>query len=169
MFKPLQGASGTLVQPLGSADNIMYVDPQLIAYVYAGLGAGDGNHTFLLIEQAGIAEAVKVMDFGPYALIVERGKDGSQPRNFIPGATIRYILTTEAVQGIVYDYVTSLGLDAVTTFDINAPHVVTKLGNQVTLDIKSPNISSPDGSIDVTGTGLDIGVSIQRGAFGCCD
>jgi hypothetical protein len=167
MFKPLQGVHGTLETALGQADNVMYVDAQLVADLTARMGIG--NYTYLLIEQMDTAEAVLVSGFTSYGVLIERGKDGSVPITFLPGATIKYVLTSEAVGGMVSDYVNSLGLDAVTTFTINAPHTVDKMGNEVTIDIKPPNISSPDGSIDVTGSGLDIGVSVQRGAFGCCD
>lgn len=169
MFKPLQGVSGTLVQPAGAGDNIMYVDAQLAAWISAGLTPGAGNHTYLLIEQTGMSEAVKVMDFTPFALLVERGKDGSSPKTFLEGATLKYILTAEAVGELVVEAINALPPEAVLQFSINAPHSVERVDEQVTINIQPPNITSPDGTIDVTGSGLDIGISIQRGAFGCCD
>lgn len=170
MFKPVQGATGLLAQAVGVLDTVLYVNADLGNKLAVALGTGLGNFTYVLVSELGVVEAMKVTAADIYGLTVERAKDGSVARPFSVGAVVEYALVSEAVLDMINDRLQSLGDVNTLTFEINAPHTVVKDDTGlVTIDIKPMTITSPDGTIDVTGDGDSLGIAVKRGAFGCCD
>lgn len=167
MFKPVQGATGELAQAASALDVILYVNADLANKLTTALSGG--HHTYVLIEEVGSVEAVKVTAADLFGLTVERAQDGSTAKAFSAGATVEYALVSAAVADLVDDRLAELGIEGTLNFVINEPHAVDKVDDLVTITIQPMTITSPNGTIDVTGEGFTLGLDVERGAFGCCD
>lgn len=168
MFRPAHTAVGSLLSSLGSSSNVMQPDTALFVAVSTAIIA-PGDTTYLQIGEAPWTEVVRVTAFNAGILTIVRGIDGTLPGAFPAGTPVRYILAAEAVEAMIQAAIAALALPGSLTFQINAPNAVDVVGNNVIFAIAPANITSPDGSVDVTGSGNSIGVSVARGAFGCCE
>lgn len=167
MFKPVQGAVGELAQILGAADLVAYVNVDFANKIMTAIAGG--HHTYVIVSELGLVEAMKVTSADLFGLVIERAKDGTTAQVFNAGATIEYVLTSEAVLDIVNARLAEIAIEDTLTFSINAPHAVVRTGLNVDITVQPTAITSPNNTIDVTGSGFEIGVDVERGAFGCCD
>jgi hypothetical protein len=151
-----------------SADNSIEPDSFLFGQVSAALFT-PGDVTYLAIGEAPSMEIVRVTGYTPGFLLVTRGVDGTTARAFPAGTPVRYIMPAQAVLDMIQDAIAVLPLPSNLTFSINAPNAVQQMGNNVDIVIAPTSVTSPDGSVDVTGGGFAVGVAVARGAFGCCD
>lgn len=167
MFKPALAATGELQAPIGVADTVLYVDIALANAVMTAIGLTD--FTYLILEEAGKVEAVKVTAAELSFLTVERAKEGTTAQVFAAGATLRYELISEVVSDLVDARLAALGIEDTLTFTINSPHTVVRELNEVGITIVPLTLTSEDGTIDITGESPNLDIAVQRGAFGCCD
>lgn len=168
MFRPAHAAVGTLTTSLGASGNVMVPDAQLFAAVSAAI-INVGDTTYLQVGEAPWVEIVRVDGFNAGVFLITRAIDGTLLSAFPAGTPVRYVMAAEAVSVMIQDVVDLLALPANLVFAINAPNSVSVAGSNVNINIVPTSVTSPDGTIDVTGSGSAIGVSVVRGAFGCCD
>jgi urease gamma subunit len=167
MFKPVQGAAGELAQVASTADLVIYVNSDLASKITTALAGV--HHTYIVVSEVGVVEAMKVTSADLFGLVVERAKDGTTAKTFNAGATVEYALTSDAVLDIVNERLAEIGVEDTLTFSINLPHAVERTGDNVDITIQPMTLTSPNSTIDITGSGFDIGLDVERGAFGCCD
>ena len=165
MYKPMHGAKGTLAAALSNVSIVMQVDENLYAKLEGFIGAED--FSYLAIDDGVNIEVVQVNGQVDGVVNIERAKDGTTGTTFGVGASVYYILTSEAVQFLVDNTIESEGFGEF-TFSINEPHTVENDDGVVTINIVKPELSSEDLTIDVTSLDYGYNVAVRRGAFGCC-
>lgn len=168
MFRPAHQAVGYIAWPIGASDSQLTVDAAMYGQVIAAIQS-PGDSTYLAINGSGLVEVIRVVGWNAGTLTIERGIDNTLPSAFPMGTPIRYILAAAAAQDMVNEAIAGIVTPVNYTFNINAPNTVDVVGNNVNISIPPTNIMSPDGTIDVTGSGTSIGVAVVRGAFGCCE
>lgn len=100
-MKILYGLQAKLSAPLAASDVVLPVCPEVAVWIHQQLGTSD--HAWIVIRDTVGAEVVRLSVFGG-VLSIERGRDGTQPRNFPPGACVSGEMTGAAVKDLLCHY-----------------------------------------------------------------
>ena len=161
----MHGAKGTLAAALSNVSIVMQVDENLYAKLEGFIGAED--FSYLAIDDGVNIEVVQVNGQVDGVVNIERAKDGTTGTTFGVGASVYYILTSEAVQFLIDNTIDSEGFGEF-TFNINEPHTVVNKDGVVTINIEMLSIDTENETIDVSTNGYGYFIDVRRGAFGCC-
>lgn len=164
MFKPAHSAVGCIVSPITSMSNVLTLDPD--SYAALDLALDTGDFTYMRLGEGSIVEVVRVFGtLGGNMVEVARGQDGTLPRAFAANTDIVYCFCAAAVEHMIAAISPPNVL--IQAAD-NSPIVVTELAaNQYEIGMEPISISSPNGSIVVTGEFPDIELALDPSSTGC--
>lgn len=101
MMKVLYGLQAKLSAPLPAGGVTLPVCPETAAWIAQQLGTTD--HAWIVVRDTVGAEVMRLSVFGG-ALSISRGRDGTQARNFPPGACVSGEMTGAAVKDLLCHY-----------------------------------------------------------------
>ena len=164
MFKPVNGAVGCITAPISNVSNVFTVDPETYAKLQAALGVDD--FTYMRLGEGTVVEVVRV--FGVLAantVEVDRAKDGTLPLAFPANTKLEYYFCAAAVEHMIAGISPPNILIQATP---GSPIVVTELSvGQYEIGMEPVSISSPNGSIIVTGEFPSVQLSLDPSSTGC--
>lgn len=166
MFLPIHSRAGYLADAASSASNVLQLSDDLYSALESVLGEFGANHTYLAV-QGPVYEVVRVNQLiGTCQATVTRGIDGTAASAIAAGTVIVPSIPAAAVQDMID---ASLPSDAFTLAGTYPITVTEGANHDYTIALTALQLTSPDATVDITGTWPSLGLAVNRSALGYCD